>query len=164
MFGLWKKVIDDKTLRHYCGALTGAVPTSKPYGRDKRRRQHLPQSWGSDIRDGVKRILLYELVFDYDGKDPEDEELIELEFIEYYHKDSNQIHMGLDRVTDSANLRITMTEGGLDILIGRGKLTQLDVEMAVDVAKWMVATGMGNGRVMANDVISRKNFTPRGVV
>jgi hypothetical protein len=164
MFELWKKVIDDNTSRHYCGALTGVVPTSKPYGRDK-RPQELPAMFQNIMNDdSVKRKLQYELVFDYESKDPNSEELIYLEFIEHYNKDCNMVFLKIKRF-DGSDLSISMNEVGLDLHLGGGKkMSQLDVEMAVDLAKWVIAKDMGNGRMAANDVICRKNFTPFGVI
>ena len=164
MFKLWKKVIDDNTSRHYCGALTGVVPTSKPYGRDK-RPQELPAMFQNMMYDAsIKRELLYELVFDYDNKDPNYEELIYLKFIEHHNKDSNMVFVNIKRF-DGSDLSIFMTEVGIDAHYGGGKkMSQLDVEMAVDLAKWVIAKDMGNGRMAANDVICRKNFTPFGVI
>jgi hypothetical protein len=163
MFGLLKKIIDDKTLRHYCGTLTGALPSGTPYSRDKRPEPRSSLLINSDRECGVKNILFFELVFYYDNKKPEDDELIYLEFQENYDKDCNRVVLWYTRITDSAIVGLSMREPAYDVFERKDNITQLDVEMAIEIAKWMVAKGMGNGRMMANDVINRKNLTPRDV-
>jgi hypothetical protein len=164
MFGLLKKIIDDKTLRHYCGTLTGALPSGIPYCRDKRPPP--PGTYGSRLLDrqkdrGVKNTSSYELVFYYDNKNPEADELIYLEFEEYYDKNCNQVALSYTRITDSAVVSLSMREPAYDAFNREDNITQLDVEMAIEIAKWMVAKGMGNGRILANDVINRKSLAPR---
>jgi hypothetical protein len=59
--------------------------------------------------ESVKRKLQYELVFDYESKDPNSEELIYLEFIEYYNKDCNMVFIKIKRF-DGSDLKISMND------------------------------------------------------
>jgi hypothetical protein len=168
MFELLKKVINEKTLRHYCAALTGAMPTSTPYGRDRVAKDLEPSPTDAYLlqlkRDsGVIQEFEWELVFDYQNKNYSDDELISLTFCKKYIKEENRIYFNFARVSDYSgmcmrDIRIALDDRAYD---SSSSITQLDVEMAVEVAKWMIAVGLGKGRVVANDLICRKNFTPR---
>lgn len=164
MFSLWKKIIDGDTVCRYCAALTGAKPTSMPYGRDKAPTKNGFRT--GLIGNEIKMQLAYELVFDYENKSKTEGELIHLEFVEYHNKSLNTVFFKYVNIKASDELwnpdiHLTMTNEDYDYYWKGNEVRKADVEMAVDVAKWMIATDMGKGKILANDIICRKNYTPR---
>lgn len=154
MFEIFKGVIDERTLQNYCFALTGMSPLSKPIAVE--RQKEINEGW---TPLGASTCLPTALDFDYAGKTQDSEDLIAFDLTEFATCKSATL-----RVTNLAKktaISYAMDDVGYDDLFDKGRITKEDVVMAVEVAKWIVAKGLGYGRIVANDIVRRKRFQPR---
>lgn len=154
MFGLFKSVIDEKALGVYCFALTGVSPLSKPIAVERQKEFH--KGYTPSV---AHTCLPTALDFDYAGKTEDSDVLIVLELNEY--ATCKSAILGVTNLAKCTAISYAMNDAEYDDLFDKGKITKEDVVMAVEVAKWILARGLGCGRVLANDIVSRKNFLPR---
>lgn len=168
MFSIFKKIIDDKTAWAYCGLLTGARPLTAPVGREVR---HDPIPLASvyvdpEIPAGSHTVAVfdYELIYRYEGDDTRiNSALIRLEFFRSRDGREKNVLFAFRPLSSTRWLSLSMDNDHYDIIDRKTKITEIEIEMAVEVAKWIIAVAAKCGRMSANHTIKRTNFRPKSI-
>jgi hypothetical protein len=168
MFSLFKKIIDDKTAYAYCGLLTGARPLTVPVGREVR---HDPIASGSvyvdpEIPAGSRMVSVfdYELIYRYAGDDAcVNKPLIKLEFSRSQDGREKNVVFAFRPLSSDRWLMLSMDNDCYDVIDKKAKITESEIETAVEVAKWIIAVVAKCGRMSANHTIKRTNFRPKSL-
>ena len=178
MFGFGKKIINEDQLTLYCSNLTGKEIKkdflSSPFvRRNKKREQKHNDFWGDSMSGFSSRLECYDLVLNYDGHDPmdsfeNDNELIVLEWT--YHDDGLPSDLppkgGLQVRGDKWEMPVKIALNNIeqasvwDSFESDDPLSSSDIEMACEVAKWMVAKGLKGGAGIAYKLVTRKAYQP----
>ncbi len=168
MFSFFKKIIDDKTACAYCGLLTGARPLAVPVGREVR---HDPIPSASvyvdpEIPAGSRTVAVfdYELIYRYAGDDARiNSPLIRLEFFRSRDGREKNVSFSFRPLSSICWISLSMDNDNYDMIDSKTKITEIEIEMAVEVAKWIIAVAAKCGRMSANHTIKRTNFRPKSV-
>jgi hypothetical protein len=56
-----------------------------------------------------------------------------------------------------------MDNDNFDVIDRKAKITESEIETAVEVAKWIIAVAAKCGRMSANHTIKRTNFRPKSL-
>ncbi len=160
----------------YCSTLTGkeikkGLGSSPFVRRNKKREQNHDELFGdiSSMYGSRNRIECYDLVLSFDGHDlidsyENDKELIVLEW-HYNNSDSpsGSLYIRGDK-WKGALIKVALNNveavRGHDVFEGDNPLASSDIEMACEVAKWMIAKGLNAGAGIAYKGVTRKDYQP----
>jgi len=175
MFGLFKKIISDDQLVNYCSALTGKTIRKRlgtPFVRRNSQRETKKAESSRSIGLPVYKRECYDLVLDYEGHDlfaahQNDSELIVLEwtydglpFPTGMLQIDSEERWGLYGVSVALNNMEVEYSHVRDSFESDHLFGVKEVEMACEVAKWIMAKGLRTGASVAHTAVNRKNYQP----
>jgi hypothetical protein len=164
MFKIFKSIISESTALQCASYLTGLRCRSinkveQIIEKYDDKLDYLFEDFRASI--GVKEVHEFGL-YAYHNED-EKKPIVTIFFEKGIIKSNDRIYMRLNFAKGKKSSYVTI---GLsyeyDISSDKSiELIYSDIESAVELAKWMIADGLGLGKIQANSVITRTDYNPR---